>query len=93
MLARTSPVRLMRMEITFNLKRSLITRRVLALLPALTLCGVLLGLLTSSAFATQNGEDVRQRELLQMIFDTEQSKTGKHWLQAVEQFDAAWDSA
>jgi len=86
-------VRLMRMEITFNPKRSSITRRVLALLPGLTLSGVLLCLLTSSAFATQNGEDVRQRELLQMIFDTEQSMTGKQWLQAVEQFDVAWERA
>ncbi len=83
----------MRMEITFNPKRSSITHRFLALLPALTLAGVLLCMLKSSSFATQNGEDVRQRELLQMIFDTEQSLTAKQWLQAVEQFDAAWERA
>ena len=86
-------MRLMRMEITFNPKRSSIKRRVLALLPALMLTGVLMCMLTSSAFATQNGEDVRQRELLQMIFDTEQSLVAKQWLQAVEQFDVAWERA
>ena len=86
-------MRLVRMQLTFNLKQSSVTRRVLALLQVLARIGVLLCLLTSSGFATQNGEDVRQRELLQMIFDTEQSMTGKQWLQAVEQFDAAWERA
>ena len=90
MFAKASPVRLMRMEITFNPKRSSFIRRILDLLPAQALAGLLLCILTTSAFAAQDGEDVRQRELLQMIFDTEQSLAAKQWLQAVEQFDAAW---
>ncbi len=45
------------------------------------------------ALAQQNGDDVRQRELLKMISDTEQSLADKQWLRAVEQFDAAWERA
>lgn len=45
------------------------------------------------AIALQNGEDVRQRELLKMISDAEQSLADKQWLRAVEQFDAAWERA
>ncbi len=45
------------------------------------------------ALALQNGEDVRQRELLKMISDAEQSLADNQWLQAVEQFDAAWERA
>ena len=46
-----------------------------------------------TVLAVQNGDDVRQRELLKMISDAEQSLAGKQWLQAVEQFDAAWEQA
>lgn len=42
------------------------------------------------AIALQNGEDVRQRELLKMISDAEQSMADTQWLRAVEQFDGAW---
>lgn len=45
------------------------------------------------ALAFQNGDDVRQRELLMMIADTEKSLADMQWLQAVEQFDAAWARA
>ncbi|MBC7966413.1 MAG: hypothetical protein H7Z17_10885, partial [Fuerstia sp.] len=45
------------------------------------------------ALAQQNGEDVRQRELLKMISDAEQSLADRQWLRAVEQFDAAWERA
>lgn len=44
-------------------------------------------------YAVQDGEDVRQRELLQKIFDVEQSLAAEQWLMAVEQFDAAWARA
>lgn len=68
--------------------------RILHLLPTRMLAGLLmLCILTTSAFAAQDGEDVRQRELLQMIFDTEQSISAQQWLQAVEKFDAAWERA
>ncbi len=45
------------------------------------------------AIALQNGEDVRQRELLKMISDAEQSMADTQWLRAVEQFDGAWARA
>ena len=56
-------------------------------------CCVLACITGHSAIALQNGEDVRQRELLKMISDTEQSLADKQWLRAVEQFDAAWERA
>lgn len=46
-----------------------------------------------STLAVQNGDDVRQRELLMMIADTEKSLADMQWLKAVEQFDAAWARA
>jgi len=56
-------------------------------------CCVLACITGHSAIALQNGEDVRQRELLKMISDAEQSLADKQWLRAVEQFDAAWERA
>jgi outer membrane protein assembly factor BamB len=56
-------------------------------------CSVLFCVSWHSACALQNGDDVRQRELLKMVSDAEQSLAERQWLQAVEQFDAAWAMA
>ena len=62
--------------------------RVAIMAVCLTLC-----VSGQTTVAVQNGDDVRQRELLKMISDAEQSLADKQWLQAVEQFDAAWEQA
>ena len=57
------------------------------MLPALTVVAV------PTASVVQVGDDVRQRELLRLITDAEQSLADQQWLQAVEQFNTAWERA
>jgi len=53
-------------------------------------CCVGLCLFSQLVVAFQDGDDVRQRELLKLISDAEKSLTDQQWLQAVERFDTAW---
>ena len=84
-------MRLLIMESEF--RHSLINRWTPLLRVLMIVCCVMPCISGQLAIALQNGEDVRQRELLKMISDAEQSLADKQWLRAVEQFDAAWERA
>lgn len=84
-------MRLLIMETLF--RHSLIKHWTQLLRMVIVACCVTLCVSGDLAIALQNGEDVRQRELLKMISDAEQSMADKQWLRAVEQFDAAWERA
>ena len=79
------------MEAVFG--HSLINRCAQLLRGVMIACCVMPCISGHVAIAQQNGEDVRQRELLKLIADAEQSMADKQWLRAVEQFDAAWERA